>query len=206
MHKGKYECRHGKTGAASSRERRSGSSRLFVTALAVMLVLALTVGGSFAWINYKDAPVQNKFSSGKVTCEVTEDFDDTNGVKTNVNVKNTGNIDAYIRVKLVTYRTNNAGRHIGGTAYLPAFTVGSGWREYNGYYYYTKPVAPENCPAANLADYIQLAASYADTDGGKQALDVIAEAIQSLPEAAVKTAWGEGFSIGADGTLIVPDI
>ena len=49
-----------------------------------------------------------------------------------------------------------------------------------------------------------LVGSYLDTDGGKQAVDVMAEAIQSVPEDAVKAAWGEGFSISADGSLIVP--
>ena len=44
-------------------------------------------------------------------------------MKSDVNVKNTGDIDAFIRVKLVTYRTNDAGQHIGGTAALPQFTI-----------------------------------------------------------------------------------
>ena len=33
----------------------------------------------------------------------------------------------------------------------------------------------------------------------------MAEAIQSVPEAAVKAAWGEGFSIANDGSLNVPN-
>ena len=48
--------------------------------------------------------------------------------------------------------------------------------------------------------------SYTDADGGKQAIDVMAEAIQSVPEAAVKAAWGAGFSINADGSLNVPNV
>ena len=49
-----------------------------------------------------------------------------------------------------------------------------------------------------------LIGSYTDADGGKQVIEVMAEAIQSVPEDAVKAAWGAGFSIGADGSLIVP--
>ena len=126
-------------------------------------------------------------------------------MKSSVNVKNTGDIDAYIRVKLVTYRTNEQGQHIGGTAELPEFTPGAGWVAYNGYYYYTKPVAPNAQPEKALIDSIELKASYDDADGGKQAIDVMAEAIQSVPEAAVKAAWGEGFSIANDGSLNVPN-
>lgn len=58
---------------------------------------------------HKDAPIQNKFLPTKVTCEVMETFNGSTGVKSNVNVKNTGTIDAFIRVKLVTYRTNDQG-------------------------------------------------------------------------------------------------
>ena len=60
-----------------------------------------------------------------MSCTVTEDFDGT--TKKNVNVTNTGDIDAYLRVKLVTYRVNDDGQHIGGTAAIPAFTPGDGW-------------------------------------------------------------------------------
>lgn len=74
------------------------------------------------------------------------------------------------------------------------------------YYYYTKPVAPNQKPETNLTDSMTLIGSYMDTDGGKQAVDVMAEAIQSVPEDAVKAAWGAGFSIGADGSLNVPNV
>ena len=59
-------------------------------------------------------------------------------------------------------------------------------------------------PETNLTDRMTLIGSYLDTDGGKQAVDVMAEAIQSVPEDAVRAAWGAGFSIAADGSLIVP--
>ena len=116
----------------------------------------------------------------------------------------TSTIDAFIRVKLVTYRTNDQGQHIGGTASLPTFTLGTGWVKYGDYYYYTKPVAPTAKPEANLIDSMTLTGSYEDADGGKQAIDVMAEAIQSVPEAAVKAAWGAGFSIDENGNLVVP--
>ena len=59
---------------------------------------------------------------------------------------------------------------------------------------------PENA----LIESITLKMEYQDTDGGHQAMDVMAEAIQSQPEAAVREAWGAGFSINQDGTLVVP--
>lgn len=202
MYKARYEGKHGKPQAqsVSARPRRRGRATAML--LATVMLLALAVGGTIAWLTDKDRPLVNTFDPSKVTCEVQEKFDGK--VKSDVNVKNTGDIDAFIRVKLVTYRTNDAGQHIGGTAALPQFTLGANWVEYNGYYYYTLPVAPGDKPATKLTDSMTLTENYDDADGGHQSIDVMAEAIQSVPEAAVKAAWGTGFSIGTDGSLIVP--
>ena len=176
---------------------RKRRGRIAAVVLSLVLLLALAVGGTVAWLSARTPEVTNTFTPATVTCEVEEAFNDTTGVKTDVNVKNTSNIDVYIRVKLVTYRTNDAGQHIGGTAELPAFTLGENWVEKDGYYYYTLPVAPDKTPAANLADSMTLTASYDDADGGKQAIDVMAEAIQSAPEEAVADAWGVQIAPGS---------
>ena len=203
MYRGRYEGKHRKT-AAPARGRSLRTGRLTTMVIATVLLLALAIGGTLAWLSTKDDPIQNKFLPTKVTCEVTEKFNGTTGEKTKVNVKNTGTIDAFIRVKLVTYRTNDQGQHIGGTASLPAFTLGTGWVKYGDYYYYTKPVAPNQKPETNLTNSMTLTGTYNDADGGKQVIEVMAEAIQSVPEDAVKAAWGVDFSIDADGSLIVP--
>ena len=181
MYKARYEGKHGKPQAQpmSAAPRRKGRATAML--LATVMLFALAVGGTIAWLTAKDEPITNTFTPSHVTCEVKEDFNEKTGVKTNVNVKNTGDIDAFIRVKLVTYRTNAAGQHIGGTAMLPQFTLGANWVEYKGYYYYTLPVAPGATPKTNLTNSMQLIASYTDADGGMQAIDVMAEAIQSVP-------------------------
>lgn len=196
MYHGKYEARH------LQRRRKRRSKKTGMLFLSLLLVIGMVVGGTVAWLSTKSAPITNTFLPSKVACEVTESFDGK--TKSNVNVTNTGDIDAYIRVKLATYRVNDEGDHIGGIAKIPDFTPGAGWVENGDYYYYTKPVAPDKQPADALISSIDLIGSYTDADGGKQAIDVMAEAIQSVPENAVKAAWGEGFSIGTDGSLIVP--
>lgn len=179
------------------RKPHKGRGRLAMMVLSVVLLLGVAIGGTIAWLSTKTTPVTNTFTPAEVNCKVEEDFDENTGVKTNVNVTNTGNIAVYIRVKLVTYRTNDAGQHIGGTAKIPAFKLGENWVEHDGYYYYTLPVAPDEKPAANLADSMTLTGSYEDADGGKQALDVMAEAIQSEPKKAVSEAWGVRISQGS---------
>ena len=204
MYKGKYDGKHRKAKAQPVRRKTYHKGRLTAMVIATAVLLALAIGGTVAWLSTKDAPITNTFKPSHVSCSVTEEFDGK--IKSNVNVTNTSDIDAYIRVKLVTYRTNDQGQHIGGTAFLPTFTLGANWVSHDGYYYYKLPVAPGEMPKTNLTDSMTLVDSYPDTDGGKQAVDVMAEAIQSVPEDAVKAAWGEGFSIDADGSLNVPNV
>ena len=196
MYHGKYEARH------LQRRRKRRSKKTGMLFLSLLLVIGMVVGGTVAWLSTKSAPITNTFLPSHVSCSVAEEFNGT--TKSNVNVTNTGDIDAFIRVKLVTYRVNDEEQHIGGIAKIPDFTPGAGWVENGDYYYYTKPVAPGTKPAAALISSIDLIGSYTDAVGGKQAIDVMAEAIQSVPEDAVQAAWGEGFSIGTDGSLIVP--
>lgn len=182
-------------------EKTARKGRLNATIISVVLILTLAVGGTIAFLSTKTDPVVNTFNPSQVTCSVVEDFDGK--TKTNVNVKNTGDIPAFIRVKLVAYRTNDAGQHIGGVSEVPAFTLGKDWAKCGDYYYYTYPVAPGATPADSLAEVIKLTENYTDVDGGHQSIDVIAEAIQAGPEAAVKAAWGDNFSMSGDN-LVVP--
>lgn len=185
---------------AKQRTHKLKNSRVIVLLAALLLFSALAVGGTVAWLTADTGKVANTFTPSHVACEVTENFNGT--TKSNVNVKNTGDTVAYIRVKLVTYRVNEAGQHIGGTAEIPTFTLGENWGENGGYYYYTKPVAPNNQPETNLISSITLTDSYKDADGGKQVIEVMAEAIQAQgTDANGKTptelAWGVTISEGS---------
>ncbi len=188
--------RENRQAAALPHKEAGGRSRMIMMIAAAALLLTMAVGGTMAWLSAKGEPITNTFRPSKVNCEVTEDYNRDQNVKSKVNVKNTGDTRAYIRVKLVTYRTNDAGDHIGGTATVPAFTLGENWVSYDGYYYYTLPVAAGGSPDTNLADEIQLKKDYEDADGGYQALDVMAEAIQSEPAKAVGEAWGVAIAEG----------
>ena len=163
--------------------------------VSIALLLWCTIGATLAWLSDVTGPVKNTFQPSHVSCAVTESFDGT--TKRNVNVTNTSDIDAYLRVKLVAYRVNGQGQHIGAIAEIPQFTPGKNWVEVGGYYYYTLPVAPGQNPTKALIDSIALAGSYEDADGGKQVIEVMAEAIQSSPAEAVGDAWGVTISEGS---------
>ncbi len=189
--------RENRQAAALPHKEAGGRSRMIMMIAAAALLLTMAVGGTMAWLSAKDEPITNTFRPSEVNCKVTEHYDESKNEKSQVNVQNTGDTSAYIRVKLVTYRTNDAGDHIGGTAAVPAFTPGVKWVLHtDGYYYYTLPVEADGSPATVLADKIQLKTEYEDADGGHQALDVMAEAIQSEPDKAVGEAWGVSIAEG----------
>lgn len=178
-----------------------GKAGAFIISLLVLLTV--TVGGTVAYLVASTTPVVNTFTPSQVSCSVTESF---NGVtKSDVVVKNDSNINAYLRVKLVTYRVNENSQHIGGTANILDFTLGSGWfNGGDGYYYYSKPVVPNGVTPSLTADGLILTGSYNDVDGGKQAIDVMAEAIQAEGKnadgtPAVTDAWG--VTVADNGTI-----
>ena len=187
MYHGKYEARH------LQRRHKRRSKKTGMLFLSLLLVIGMVVGGTVAWLSTKSAPITNTFLPSHVSCSVAEKFNGT--TKSNVNVTNTGDIDAFIRVKLVTYRVNDEEQHIGGTAEIPDFKPGAGWVKNGDYYYYTKPVAPDEQPADALISSITLTDPYDDADGGKPVIEVMAEAIQANGVAddgkkAVVEAWG----------------
>ena len=186
MKNGKYQGRHEAKASSCGQKRIHLNGRLTAMVIATVMLLALAIGGTVAWLTSSTGPVTNTFTPSHVSCEVNETFQ--NNVKSNVNVKNTSDIHAFIRVKLVTYRTNDNGDHIGGTAELTGFQPKNDWVKVGDYYYYPQPVAPDGS-TPNLIDSITLQSTYNDADGGHQSIDVMAEAIQSMPATAVQEAW-----------------
>lgn len=191
MYHGNYENKK----RPAKRGRKKVKNCLNALVLSVVLLVTLAVGGTVAYLFAQDTPITNTFKPSFVDTEITEEFDGV--VKKNVNARNTGDTDAYIRIKLITYRVNDENQRIGGSAEIPAFTPGNNWVLYNGYYYYTLPVKPGEEPATDLITGITLTGAYDDADGGKQVIEVMAEAIQSAPASAVGEAWQVAISEGS---------
>lgn len=178
-----------------SKGRRSRGSKVLPLLLALVLLTG-TVAGTLAYLFTNTDPVVNTFTPASVPNVPEEKFDGT--TKTEIKVKVEGNIAAYVRVKLVTYRVDENNNHIGGTATIPTFTLGENWFEKDGYYYYAKPVDPNGYTSDLLGSDITLQ-KYTDADGGKQVIEVISESIQSVPTSTVKEVWKVG--VDANGNL-----
>lgn len=167
-------------------QRKQNRTKKWALLLSLAL-LTVAVTGTIAYLFTQTNPVTNTFTSASIPNVPEEKFDGE--AKTSIVVKNVGNINAYVRVKLVTYRVNDASAHIGGEATIPDFTLGEDWFKQGDYYYYKLPVAP-NATSGNLLGSSITLKEYNDADGGKQVIEVISESIQSVPTSVVTEAWG----------------
>ncbi len=151
--------------------------------IATVLLLALAIGGTVAWLTANTGNVANTFTPSNVDCEVTEDFNGT--IKSNVNVTNTGDTEAYIRVKLVSNIQDNDGNVL-RAAPLGVISLGNDWIDGGDGCYYYKNVVEVGQSTSNL---LAEGASITLTDG--QVVEVLAEGIQAMPKQAVIDAWGQ---------------
>ena len=171
-------------------------NRAAVLIMAVLLLLGAAVGSTVAFLIDKTDPVTNTFTYAKVSCEVTENF--TNNKKDNVQVKNTGTIDAYIRATYVVNWVDEQGNIAAAVpedySYSLTENPNSKWIEKDGYFYYTSPVAPGDSTEGSL-----LTCTVTSPENSEYTLsvEILAEAIQSTPDKAVQEAWGVSISQGS---------
>lgn len=165
---------------------------LLVASLSVLLILCGTaLAYMFRQTEYKD----NEFVPANVSCKVVEAFDGVE--KTSIQVQNTGNIDAYLRVRLVSYWVDADGNIVAKPSSMPEINMATGWiKGTNNTYYYTKPVSPAAQTGSLLSSPIILEE---DENGYMQVIEVFAEAIQSKPYNAVINSWK--VSMDANGNI-----
>ena len=169
-------------------------NRSFVLVVSVLVLLLGIVGASLAYLSMKTEPVKNEFTYGKVSCEVLETFDD--GVKSNVRIKNTGNIPAYIRARVVVTWKNENGYIYGtkpvlGKDYSFDFNPNliNDWTEGGVYVYFPEPVKPNTETQWMLYDCKKTENANVP-EGYDLSVEILADAIQSEPAKAVEEAWG----------------
>ena len=140
-----YQGRHSASGSPradrpAAPRRAGGSKKPLTLFVALVLLLTLAVGGSLAWLVSNDN-VTNSMVPGNVPIEIVEEIKDN--VKTSITIKNTGNIDAYIRVAVVANKMDKDGNITVGTA--PTLNLNTEkWQLLpDGYYYYKGVVAPK---------------------------------------------------------------
>ena len=178
--------------------RRNKSKKKWMLLVSLVMLLTITVGGTLAYITTSDDPVKNIFTTSQVPISVQEDpFDGT--VKNNVKIQNDGNTDAYIRAAVVVTWKDSSGNVYAikpevGVDYQVTFPGDTGWgyREADGFYYYTASIAPNNQTGVLLTNCKPLKS--APADGYTLCVEIVAESVQAKGVdngvKAVVKAWG----------------
>ena len=180
------------------------SIKPFLIAFCVCILACAAVSGSLAWLISTPEPVVNTFTPGVVTIQVDEKFNGT--TKSDVRIKNTGDVPAYIRVALVPAWVDDEGNIAAkpaslkldcditwgkdGSGYEADWFIGS-----DGFYYCKTVIEPDESTPI-------LIKSCTVKDGEHEydfELQVIASAVQSLPTSTVGEVWP--VVVGTDGTL-----
>ncbi len=170
-------------------------------AIAVALVMLVSIGGTWAWRTAQSNPVHNTFTAG--TADINIDEVINHSTKQAVTIKNNGTAPVYVRVAVVINCRDTEGNIIFGKA--PEFVLnGANWTKLDdGYYYYNGILAP----STSTQDLLN--APFSLVDGDKQyEMDVLAEAIQAggaTPDGipAVEDAWHAKYTDGT-WTLVPP--
>lgn len=182
------------------------SVKPFLIAFCVCILACAAVSGSLAWLISAPGPVVNTFTPGAVTIQVDETFDGS--TKSDVSIKNTGTVPAYIRVALVPAWVDDEGNIAAKPASLELKDdcniawgkVGNGYEDdwfigSDGFYYCKTVIEPDGSTPI-------LIKSCTVKDGEHKydfELQIIASAVQSLPTSTVGEVWP--VVVGPDGTL-----
>lgn len=157
---------------------------LFVIPVIALLAFSAISGSAFAFMKSKSPVLENDLLPAAVSCEISETFE--NNTKTSITVENTGNMDAYIRVRIVSCWLDEEGRITAEPSKEVSFTLAENWLGGSGdTYYYADKIAPGG-KAELLGGSIELSAK----EGKRQVIEVFAEAVQALPAKAAENAWG----------------
>lgn len=173
--------------SSDNADRHVTKRNMLVMLVVITAILAASV--TVAYMFKKSKPLLNNFEKATINCAVEEQFDYP--TKDRITVVNTGTTEAYLRVKLVSYWTDESGEIVGLAAEpITALCDASFWLEgEDNTYYYRKPVGEGERTSVLFPAPITLAEKTVEGETYYQAIDVFAEAIQAKPEEAVQNSW-----------------
>ena len=182
--------------------KQKNAIRLLILIVGLTVVIA-SISVSVAYMLTRSDILTNIFVPAKVSCEVLEAGTGTS--QTSVMVKNTGDTDVYVRVRVVTYWEDSKGNPVALTSPENGFgTTPATWKyneadwiydKENQTFYYKASVKEGQTTAELLTSAIPLEVIEEAGEGNvkftyHQVVEFIAEVIQSSPDDAVKEAWG----------------
>jgi hypothetical protein len=165
------------------RNRSAGRKRSLLAMAALALILTTAIGGTVAFLAAGSTQVKNLFRPVQVSCEA---LPETNSAS----VKNTGDVDAWIRAYLVI-NWMDANGNVYAIRPQAEISYNQNWKTDGKIRYYTKTVASGE--TVSLADSITVVGT--GPEGYVLSVEVVAEAIQAEGAKengtkAVADAWG----------------
>ena len=190
------------------------NTKRIVMMASIILTLAISVAGTLAWLYTEPQVVENTFIPTEVPNKVVETFDGT--TKTNVKIKNVGNIDAYVRASVIaTWAEVDSNGNPTHSVYnekpaLAMSDLGTDWVYGNdGYYYYTKKVASGDETGVMFSS-IALADNAVKPTAAEGydyvlSVEIMGQTIQAEPDSVVGSVWTNDFVTvaGNNGILTV---
>lgn len=176
--------------------------KLILILSSLLLTVCLSIGTTYAYLLSRSETVTNTFTPGTAGNTIEESFE--NDVKKDVKVKNTGNINAFIRATIIITWQNKEGEVYPvlpekGTDYDITLNPDNGWFENKGIYYCKTEVAPGASTPVLIKECTQKIANAPKGYGLN--VEILSSSVQSLPRSAVKDAWGIYVSSNGDLSL-----
>lgn len=189
-----YQAKHIKQTKSKSYKK---SASLLV---ALILMIVVGAGTTLAYIIDTTGSLTNTFLPSQVTCSVNTDK----------SIKNTSDVDAYIRAAVVVTWKNDHGdvygqKPVAGTDYTISLNntaqAQNVWvKGSDDFYYWTSPVAVNDSTNPLIASFSPIAGKA--PAGYTLSLEILTEAIQANPATAVEGAWD--VTVNSDGTISAP--
>lgn len=184
--------------------RKKTRNKLSLLVASMILLAAFGVLGTVSYLTTKTEPITNTFTASTITPGIEENFDGE--TKSDVKLKNLGDVDAYIRAAIVVSWVSEDGSKVHANAPTSGdYTmVGpeAGWeKSSDGYYYYASKVGAGNS-TTNLIKSVKLDSGVTPPDGYYFSVEILAQAIQANPDSVVKDVWASGVSgVDSNGKL-----
>ena len=196
-------------------------NKKIIFVIATVLLLTVAVGTTLAYIVTSTDPVKNIFTSSKVATAVIENGSNGDegskvvenvGTKSDVQIKNTGDTEAYIRAAVIVTWKSKSGTVWAQTPSSTEYSIDwafddetnpTAWiKGSDDYYYYTSPVAPGVSTGSLINSATQEVDGPVGSDGTQYylSIEIVASGIQSTPISTVVDQWG--VTVDDDGTII----
>ncbi len=169
MYIGKYE---------NAKHHGRGRKGVALTVSLILLVLAV-VGGTVAFLSAKTAPVVNTFNYSKSDIDIEENVD--GGVKKNVTIKNSGDVDVFVRAKVIlTWKNSKTGEVSAVPVKDPDYkmTLGDRWCLAADGFLYCKDRVASKAPSPLLIKEASPVAGKAP-EGYSLSIEILAQGIQA---------------------------